>query len=157
VSRFDMPYIPTRRQVNAGGADVPTPTARWRQCSCIATKLSRLDASEDTKIVCFCRMQASGLRSQGIVDDRIIEAGVSTSTKTVELDDDWKIFYSGVNLAKFAHAGFGILTISQLAISLDENILCLGWVCMFRLKLFDRSMCLLQAYGPNSSAICSRL
>jgi len=35
------------------------------------TKLSRLDACEDGKVVCWCRMQASSHNSQGIVDGRV--------------------------------------------------------------------------------------
>jgi len=42
------------------------------------TKLSRLDACEDKKFVCRCRAQASSNSSQGVVDDKNNEAGVSS-------------------------------------------------------------------------------
>ena len=48
-----------------------------RECSSFATKLSRLDACEDRKVVRWCRTQASIHNSQGVVDGKVIEAGVS--------------------------------------------------------------------------------
>ena len=39
----------------------------------------RLDANNDTKIVHLCRTQTSSHSSQGVVDDRVSEAGVSTA------------------------------------------------------------------------------
>ena len=39
-----------------------------RQCGSIATKLSRLDACEGWKVVCWCRTQASSHNSQGVVN-----------------------------------------------------------------------------------------
>ena len=50
-----------------------------RQCGYFATKLSRLDAYEDRKVVRWCRTQASRHDSQGVVDGRINEVGVSTA------------------------------------------------------------------------------
>ena len=44
-----------------------------------ATKLSRLDASEDGKVVRWCRMQASSHNSQGVVDGRVNEVCVITA------------------------------------------------------------------------------
>ena len=38
-------------------------TAYWRHCGSIATKLSRLDACEDRKVVRWCRTQASSHNS----------------------------------------------------------------------------------------------
>jgi len=43
------------------------------------TKLSRLDACEDWKVVHWCWTQASSHDSQGIVDGRVSEAGMSTA------------------------------------------------------------------------------
>ena len=54
-------------------------TACKRECGSIATKLSRLDASEDGKVVRWCRTQASSHNSQGIVDGRVDAAGMSTA------------------------------------------------------------------------------
>ena len=42
-------------------------------------KLSRLDACKDRKVVRCCGMQVSSHNSQGVVDDRVNEAGVSTA------------------------------------------------------------------------------
>jgi len=48
-----------------------------RDCGSIETKLSRLDACEDWKVVCWCRMQASSHNSQD-VDSEVNEAGMIT-------------------------------------------------------------------------------
>jgi len=54
-------------------------TARWRQCGSSATKLNRLDACEDRNVDGWCRTKASGHSGQGVFDDRIYEAGASTT------------------------------------------------------------------------------
>ena len=54
-------------------------TACQRQCGSIATKLSRLDAGEDGKVVRWCRTQASSHNSQGVVDGGFNDADVSTA------------------------------------------------------------------------------
>jgi len=54
-------------------------TVCWRQCGSIATKLSRLDAWEDDKVVHRCRMQASSHNSQGVVNIGVDKAAVSTA------------------------------------------------------------------------------
>jgi len=41
---------------------------------------------------------------------------------TVELDDGWKLFFSGGEPARFAQAGLGILVNPQLASCADEWI-----------------------------------
>ena len=51
-------------------------TAFWRQCGSTAMKLSMLDACEDKKVVCWFRTQVSSHSSQGVVDDKVNEAGV---------------------------------------------------------------------------------
>jgi len=45
----------------------------------IATKLSRLDACEDWKVVCWCRTRTSNNNSQGVVDGGVNKAGASTA------------------------------------------------------------------------------
>ena len=52
---------------------------RPRDSGSTATKLSRLDACEDWKVVRWCRTQASSHNSQGVVDDGVDEAGMSTA------------------------------------------------------------------------------
>jgi len=54
-------------------------TACYRQCGSIATKLNRLDACKDWKVVRRCRTQASSHNSQGVVDNELEEAGMSTA------------------------------------------------------------------------------
>jgi len=66
-------------------------------------------------------------------------------SNTMELDDWWKLFYSGVNPAKFAQAVVGILVSPQLANCVDEWIPLGVRLCMLRLKLLGRSLCLIQA------------
>jgi len=48
----------------------------------------------------------------------------------------------------------GMLISSQLAGYVDEWIPLGGRVNMLRLNLLDRSLCLIQVYGPNSCALC---
>jgi len=54
-------------------------TACQRQCGSIATKLSRLDDCEDWKAVRWFRAQASSHNSQGVVDNGVDEADMSTA------------------------------------------------------------------------------
>jgi len=50
-----------------------------RQCGLIVTKLNKLDACEDRKVVRWCREQASSHNSEGAVDGGVDEAGMSTA------------------------------------------------------------------------------
>ena len=52
---------------------------RARDIGSNATKLSRLDACEDWKLVRWCGANASSHNSQGAVDGGIDEAGMSTA------------------------------------------------------------------------------
>ena len=66
-------------------------SARWSRCpgfmdlhvggnvALLRLKLSRLDHRENRKIVRWCRTQASSHSSQGVIDNKISEAGVSTA------------------------------------------------------------------------------
>jgi len=54
-------------------------TACKRQCGHFVVKLSKLDSYEDKKVVCWCRTQASCHNSQGVVDGKVNEVGVSTA------------------------------------------------------------------------------
>jgi len=62
-----------------GTAHEYPPMATGQPCGSIATKLSRLDACEDWKVVRWCRTQASSHSSQGVVDGGVDKAGVSTA------------------------------------------------------------------------------
>jgi len=54
-------------------------TASYRQCGSIATKLSRLDACENWKVIRWCRTQTSSHSSQSVVDGGVDVAGISTA------------------------------------------------------------------------------
>ena len=55
-------------------------TACQRQCGSIAKKLRMLDVCENRKVVRWCRTQATSHNSQGVVGDRVSEAGMATAT-----------------------------------------------------------------------------
>jgi len=58
-----------------------------RDCGSIATKLSRLDACKDWKVVRWCRMHASSHNSQGIVDEGGYEhCGTRQTCSTLRLN-----------------------------------------------------------------------
>jgi len=61
------------------GADVQDPWQGVLESGSIAMKPSRLDACEDWKVVRWRKKQGSSHSSQGLVDDRISEAGESTA------------------------------------------------------------------------------
>jgi len=50
-----------------------------RQCGSNGTRLSKLDACEDWKVVRWCMAQASSHNSQGVVDGGVSEVDVSTA------------------------------------------------------------------------------
>ena len=50
-----------------------------RQGGSFVTKLSRLDACENRKVSHWCRPQASGHNSQGVVDGSVNEVGISVA------------------------------------------------------------------------------
>jgi len=52
---------------------------RARECGSIATRLRRLDACEDWKVIRWFRTQASSHNSQGVVDGGVDKAGMSTA------------------------------------------------------------------------------
>ena len=67
---------------------------------------------------------------------------------TVEFDDGWKVFYSSVKPVKFFPGGEECLYHLKWVVQLE------GKVCMLRLKLWDRSLCLLRVLGANAIALC---
>ena len=67
-------------QVSAEWSTCPVSMARRAgQCGSFATKVSRLDACENWKVVHWCRTQASSHDSQGVVDGGVDKASVSTA------------------------------------------------------------------------------
>jgi len=62
-------------------------TACQSKCSSFATKLSRLDACKNRKVVRWCRTQASSHNSQGVVDSRVNEASVTIQERSTLLSN----------------------------------------------------------------------
>ena len=67
----------------------------------------------------------------------------------MDLDGGWKLFYSGADPRMSA---VGILTSSRLSDCVSDWILLGSQVCMLKLKILDRSLCLLQVYAPNATS-----
>ena len=70
----------------------------------------------------------------------------------VDLDGGWKLFYSGADPKMSAHAGVGILTSPQMSDCVSEWIPLGSRVCMLKLNVKGRALCLLQAYAPNATS-----
>ena len=70
----------------------------------------------------------------------------------MDLDGGWKLFYSGANPSMSARAGVGILTSPRLSDCVSDWIPLGSRVCMLKLKILDRSLCLLQVYAPNAKS-----
>ena len=79
--------------------------------------------------------------------------GISSTKRrgsgTVELNGGWKIFYSGVDAAMSAQAGVGLLVSPSIAECVVDWISLGGRVCLLKLRLQERSLCILQVYAPN--------
>ena len=70
----------------------------------------------------------------------------------MDLDGGWKLFYSGADSSMFAQTGVGMFTRPQLSACVSDWISLRSRVCMLKLKVFDRSLCLLQVYAPNATS-----
>ena len=68
--------------------------------------------------------------------------GVSSTKRrgsdTVELNESWKLFYSGANVTISADAGVGILVSPRLTHYVTDRILLRGKVCFLNLMLQER-------------------
>ena len=71
-------------------------------------------------------------------------------SETVDLDGGWKLFYSGADPSMSAPASVEILTSPRLSDCVSDWIPLGSRVCMLKLKVLDRSLCLLQVYAPNA-------
>ena len=82
--------------------------------------------------------------------------GVSSTKRrrsgTVDLDGEWKLFYSGDDPSMSAQAGVGILTSPRLSDCVSGYIPLGSRVCMLKLKVLDQSLLLLQVYAPNATS-----
>ena len=78
--------------------------------------------------------------------------GVSSTKRrdcgTTYLDGGWKLFYSGADPSTSAQAVVGIRTSPRLSDCVSDWISLGSRVCMLKLKVLDRSWCLLQVYAP---------
>ena len=83
-------------------------------------------------------------------------AGVSSSKchgyNTVEGNEGWKLFYSGVHVTMSAQARVGIFVSTHLAHCVTDWIPLRGRVCLLKLRLQEQSQCILQVYAPNAKA-----
>ena len=68
---------------------------------------------------------------------------------TVELNEGWKLFYSGVDETMPAQAKVGIIVSPRLTNYVTDWIPRGGKVCLFKLRLKEWSLCVLQVYAPN--------
>ena len=73
----------------------------------------------------------------------------------MNLDGGWKLFYSGADPSMSAQTGVGILTSPRLSDCMSDCIPLRSRVCMLKLKVLDRSLCLLQVYAPNATVATS--
>ena len=71
---------------------------------------------------------------------------------TVDLDGGWKLFYCGAYPSMSEQMGVGILTSHRLSDCESDWISFGSRVCMLKLKVLDRSLCLLQVYAPNATS-----
>ena len=84
-----------------------------------------------------------------------LDVGISSTKRrgcgTVELNGGWKIFYSGVDAAMSAQAGvgLGLLVSPNIAECVVDWVPLEGRVCLLKLSLQERSLCILQVYAPN--------
>ena len=79
--------------------------------------------------------------------------GISSTKRrgsgTVELNGGWKVFCSGVDAALCAQAGVGLLVSPNMAECVVDWVPLGGRVCLLKLRLLERSLCVLQVYVPN--------
>ena len=80
--------------------------------------------------------------------------GVSSTkchgSESVELNEGWKLFYSGVDETMSTQAGLGIFLSPHLAHCITDWIPLGKRVCLLKLRLQEQSLCILQVYEPNT-------
>ena len=80
--------------------------------------------------------------------------GVSSTKRRdsgiVDLGGGWKLFYSGADPSMSAQVGVEILTSPQLSDDVFDWIPLGSRACMWKPKVKDQSLCLLQVYPPNA-------
>ena len=78
--------------------------------------------------------------------------GDSTLTLTLTLERGWTLFHSGVARGERRRAGVGLLIAPRLSRHVLEFTPVNERVVSLRLRVGDRSLTVVSAYGPNSSA-----
>ena len=74
------------------------------------------------------------------------------ASDTIELNEGWKLLFSGIDVAMSAQAWEGIFESPRLAYCVTDWIPLEGRVCILKLRLQERSLCILQVYAPNAEA-----
>ena len=84
---------------------------------------------------------------------RLDIAGISSTKRrgsgTVWLNGGWKIFYYGVDAAVSAQAGVALLVSPSMTECVVDWVPLGGIFCLLKLRLQERSLCILQVYAPN--------
>ena len=84
--------------------------------------------------------------------------GISSTKRrgsgTVKLNGGWKIFYSGIDVATSAQAGVGLLVSPNMAECVIDWAPLGGRVCLLKVRLQERSLCILQVCAPNMETQC---
>ena len=68
----------------------------------------------------------------------------------VDFNGGWKLFRSGADQTMSAQAVVGIFSSPQLSDCVFDWIFSESRACMLKLKVKDRSLCLLQVYAPHA-------
>ena len=71
----------------------------------------------------------------------------------IELNEAWKLFYSGVNVTMSAQAGVGIFVSPCLAPCVTDWIALERKVCLLKLRLQEQLLCIWQVYAPNTEEV----
>ena len=71
---------------------------------------------------------------------------------TVELNNGWKIFYSDVDAGMSAQAGVSLLVSPNMTECVVDWVPLEERVCLLKLRLQERSLCILQVYAPNTES-----
>ena len=90
-----------------------------------------------------CEAQQCRPRVVGISSTKRRSSGI------VELNGGWKIFYSGVDKAMSVQGGVGLLVSPNMAECVVDWVPLGGRVCLLKLRLQERLLCILQVYAPN--------
>ena len=88
---------------------------------------------------------------------RLDVVGISSTKRrgsgTVELNGGWKVLYSDVDAAMSAQAGVGLLVSPNIAECIVDRVPLGRRVCLLKLRLQERSLCILQVYAPNIESL----